>query len=141
MPTTSAFAINRPSPFSSLGGFGNFVARYVAGDSPVTELSAYSWPAQMNLVKNWLADVGRDIEMPDLWDGLLRQTELLEGVSEETLENTPFTPGERDEILRQLNQVREYAKDTYALSEPQLTDLDAKLDYLVEAASRLGRKD
>jgi hypothetical protein len=82
-----------------------------------------------------------DTETPDLWDELRRETELLTGISDEAFENTPFTPNEHNEIVRQLNQVREHARNAYALSEPQLTDPDLKLDYLVDAANRLGRKD
>ncbi len=120
---------------------GSYVTRYAAGDDAGPELPAYSWSRVMQRVAVWLAAVKRDTETPDLWDQLQRQTELLAGSSDEALENTPFTPDERDEIARQFNEIRDYAKAVYALSEPQFANLDSKLDYLLKAAGRLGRKD
>jgi hypothetical protein len=95
----------------------------------------------MQHVRSWLAAVKHDTETPDLWGDLLGQAELLASASDEAIENTLFTPDERDGIARRLNEFGEYVKVTYSLPEPQLVDLDSKLDYLVEAASRLGRKD
>jgi hypothetical protein len=82
-----------------------------------------------------------NIETPDLWDQLRRQTEILTGTSDAALENMPFTSDERNEIAKQIYEVREFAKSKYILSELQLADLNSKLAYLIGAASRLGRKD
>jgi hypothetical protein len=127
--------------FVFAGDAGSYVTRYAAGDDPVSELPAYSWDRVMERVARWLAEVKRDTETPDLWDELRNQTDLLRGATAEALENTPFTADERDEIARQLNELRQYANVTYSLSELQLIDLDSKVDYLVDAAERLGRKD
>jgi hypothetical protein len=86
-------------------------------------------------------EVKVDDETPDLWAELQGQKELLEGATDPALENTPFTSDERDGIARQLNELREYVSRAYSLSGPQLEDLDSKVDYLVDASSRLGRKD
>ncbi len=89
----------------------------------------------------WSHEVKVDDETPDLWAELQGQKELLEGATDPAAENTPFTSDERDGIARQLNELREYVSRTYSLSGPQLEDLDSKVDYLVDASSRLGRKD
>ena len=123
------------------GNPGTYVARYVAGDAPVTELPAYSWTAHMARVERWLGEVKRDIETPDLWAELQQQRELLDSAWDVAGDNTPFNPDERGEIVAQLKELRKHAKRTYDLSGPQLADLDAKLDYLVDASNRLGRKD
>jgi hypothetical protein len=120
---------------------GRYVARYVAGDDPLEEREALSWQAQMRHFERWLAAVKRDIEMPDLWAELRRETELLGAAADEAIENTPFTPDEREEIAERLQEMRDYARRTYSLSEAQMLVLDAKLDYLVDAAGRLGRTD
>jgi hypothetical protein len=120
---------------------GKYVTRYAAGDATGPELDSYSWGALMERVETWLHFVKSDSETPDLWDQLRRQTELLSGSSEDSLENTPFTPDEQDDIAKQLNELREYWKGAYALTESQLKDLDSKIDYLNDAATRLGRKD
>ena len=81
---------------------------------------------------------GRDVETPDLWEELWRRTELLTGASDE---NTSFTADERAEIVRRLNEFQENARATGSLSASQLVDLNSKVDYLVDASERLGRKD
>jgi hypothetical protein len=123
------------------GNYGAFVARYAVGDGPPWETESYSWRSQMEKVKRWLSDVKRDVETPDLWAELLEQTKLLGAASDAALENTPFTSDERNEIARQLDQLKEYAAHTASVSSQQLAELDTKLDYLREAGDRLGRKD
>lgn len=120
---------------------GGYVARYVAGDAPVEEREALSWQKQMQLVERWLAAVKDDSDMPDLWAELRRETELLGATADEAIENTPFTPDEREEIAGRLQEMRDYARRTYSLSEEQMRVLDAKLDHLAAATGRLGRTD
>lgn len=120
---------------------GGYVARYVAGDDPVEEREAQSWWAQMQHVERWLTAVKLDIEMPDLWAELRRETELLGATADEAIENTPFTLDEREEIAERLQEMRDYARRTYLLSEEQMRVLDAKLDHLAAATGRLGRAD
>jgi signal transduction histidine kinase len=95
----------------------------------------------MSRLESWLVFVKHDIETPDLWDELRRQTELLSGSSDDSLENTPFTSDEQDDVAKQLNELREYWQGAYALTESQQADLDSKIDYLIDATTRLGRKD
>jgi hypothetical protein len=120
---------------------GNYVTRSVAGEYEGPELTQYTWPAVMARVELWLYWLRHDIETPDLWDELRRQTEVLAGSWDRDLENTPFTIDERAAIAGLLDEFRENARTTYSLSTSQLADLDSKLDYLVNAADHLGRKD
>lgn len=52
-----------------------------------------------------------------------------------------FTADEQAEIANQLRDIKEYVKQTYALSEHQTQVLEAKLAYLEDARRRLGRLD
>jgi hypothetical protein len=54
-------------------------------------------------------------------------------------ENTQFTPDEQTEIAEQLRQIKEYVKETYALSEAQVLILDARFDELEAAIHHVGR--
>jgi hypothetical protein len=123
------------------GNAAHYVGSYVAGDGPVWPYEAYSWTAILPRVSTWLEALKLDLETPDLWSELRRETELLGGVSNETNANTPFTPEEQKEIARSLQELAEYARRTYSLSEPTMQVLNAKLDYLAGAAGRLGRID
>jgi hypothetical protein len=135
--------LHRPSgAYFVFGGVaGNYDSRYSAGDAPVEErtgLSHYRLMAQLEL---WLAAVRQDINTPDLWAQLQGEAELLGAVSDEAIENTPFTPAEQEDIAGQLRELRAYIGRTYSLSESQTRRLEEKLDYLAAAASRVGRKD
>lgn len=128
-----------PSYFVIGGEAGHYEGRSVVGDAPPWTHDDYSWEALLTRVTRWLDDVKKDLDMPDLWAELEREAELLGPGSDD--DNTPFTPQEQEEVARRLQELREDAKQTYALSGAQLQALDAKLEYLVEAAGRLGRMD
>jgi hypothetical protein len=123
------------------GSPGQYTVRRLAGDHPVEERDGLSWYRTLEQFKLWLGEVKRDIEIPDLWAELKREKALLRAGAEEALDNTPFTPAEREEIAGRLRELGEYAKSTYSLSPPQMKAVDAKLDYLIEAAESQGRRD
>jgi hypothetical protein len=129
------------SSFIVGGDPGHYVGHYVVGDSSNWPYEVYSWESVMPRVSNWLEQVKRDLETPDLWAELQREAELLGGASNEANENTPFTPEEQKEIAARLQELAEYARRTYSLSGPEMQILNAKIDYLVGAAGRLGRID
>jgi hypothetical protein len=95
----------------------------------------------MERVRRWLKDVKRDLETPDLWAELGGERELLAPAAETDVQNTPFTSDEQAEIARQLRELKQYIQETYSLSEEETLALHARLDYLEEAAGRLGRID
>jgi hypothetical protein len=123
------------------GSPAHYVGSYVVGDGPTWPYEAYSWESILPRVSRWLEEVKRDLQTPDLWYELQREAELLGGASNEANENTPFTPEEQREIIGRLQELAESARRTYSLSGPQMQILNAKVDYLVGAAGRLGRID
>lgn len=131
--SASCFIVRRES--------GYYVGQYVVGDSAVWPYSPSSWASLMPRVSRWLEEVKRDLETPDLWAEFQREAKLLEAGSDAVTENRPFTPTEQREIAARLQELAKYARETYSLSRVQTKALDAKLDYLVDASNRLGRKD
>lgn len=81
----------------------------------------------------------REYTAPDLWGELERQRELV--VGEHEVENTRFTTAEQEQIAGQLREIKSYVRRTYQLTESQYSAIDDRLDYLEEAASRIGRID
>jgi hypothetical protein len=57
------------------------------------------------------------------------------------IENTPFTPEEQQEIARRLDKLATDVSHALSLSGAQTNALEGKIDYLIEASTRLGRKD
>jgi hypothetical protein len=120
---------------------GDYSSRHVAGDGSVEERTGLNQYQLMRQVELWLAAVKRDIDTPDLWAQFQRESDLLAAVSDESIENTPFNSAEQDEIAGQLRGLKDYLSRAHSLSEAQIRLLDERLDYLVNAAGRVGRKD
>lgn len=116
------------------------VARYSPGESTQSAtVIAGSWDAELGQFRAWLTYVQREHEAPDLWAELDAKTRL--HTPARTTENTPFEPFEIEQVLRAVAETREYAGATLALTEAQKAHLDTTLDYLAEAATRMGRVD
>jgi hypothetical protein len=118
-----------------------YTGHYVSGDAPAWPYEVYNWEALMMRVSTWLEEVKHDLETPDLWAELRRETELLGDTSNEATENTRFTAEEQKEIVRRLRELEEQARNRYSLSAEQMKVLDAKINYLIQAVGRLGRTD
>jgi hypothetical protein len=129
----SCFIVRRES--------GYYVGQYVVGDGLVWPYNPCSWQTLMPRVSTWLEEVERDLATPDLWAELQREAKLLGAGSTELKENTPFTPEEQKEIAGRLDELAKYVSETHSLSRAQMQALDEKLDYLIDASGRLGRKD
>ena len=124
------------------GGAGHYVGQWVVGDSPFpSPYEAYSWEGLKRLVNRWLQDVKLDLNTPDLWAELQREAKLLGTSSNAITENTPFTADEQKELARRLDELAKYLSHTYSLPRAQMQTLEAKVEYLVQASGRLGRKD
>jgi hypothetical protein len=123
------------------GNPGHYGGRYLVGDAPPWPYEVYSWQTLMTRVSRWLEEVKHDLETPDLWAELQREAELLGDASNKATENAPFTLDEQEVIAGRLQEMAEYVGRTYSLSAEQMRVLNAKIDYLIDAAARLGRTD
>ena len=118
-----------------------YVGSYVVGDAAPWPYEDSAWPRLMARISRWVKNVKSDVETPDLWAELQRETELFGAGPDEAVENTSFTPDEREVIEAQFRVLREKAQSAYSLSDAQMLILDAKIDYLIGADDRLGRID
>ena len=91
-------------------------------------------------VQRWLDEIKLDAETPDLWADLQRAGKLAIA-SDDSVENTPFTPAEREEIAEHMKELKDYVSHTHSLSAVQTQLLGEQLDSLVDASPRVGRKD
>jgi hypothetical protein len=129
------------SCFVVRGAPGHYTGFGVIGDGPETSYDVYSWDALISRVWLWLQLVKRDLDTPDLWAELQRETKLLEVGTNDVSENTRFTLEEQKEIAKRLAELAKHVSHTHSLSHEQMQALEEKLDYLVDASGRLGRKD
>jgi hypothetical protein len=131
--SVSCFVVSRES--------GYYVGRSLVGDGVVWPTNPSSWQTLIARVSRWLEEVKQDLDTPDLWAELKREGELLGAGSSVVTENTPFTADEQKEIARRLDEAAKHVRETHLLSMAQMQSLDEKIDYLVKASGRLGRKD
>ena len=120
---------------------GGYTGQYIVGDRAAWSFEVSSWQVIVPRINQWLNDVKLDLETPDLWSALQQEAELLGVGSDETSDNSPFTPDEKKIISRRLEEFAEHVKRTHTLSEAQTRALEAKLDHLVKATSCLGKTD
>jgi hypothetical protein len=123
------------------GGPGHYVGRYTIAEGLDRPYDVYNWNTFLPRVDDWLQSLKRDLNTPDLWAELRREAELLGNGSDRVIENTPFTQVEQREIERRLGKLATDVSHAYSLSGAETKALHAKLDYLVDASRRLGRKD
>jgi hypothetical protein len=123
------------------GDAGHYVGHYVVGDGPEWPYEVFSWDSLMMRASRWLGEVKLDLDTPDFWAQLMGEAELLGVASIEVNHNTPFTPEERNDIERLLRELQAKVTSTYSFRERDMEILNAKIDYLVDAAGRLGRID
>jgi hypothetical protein len=121
--------------------FGQHQAHYCPGDvSGVEYRGAVSWEAQLSLVDEWLTNLKREIQAPDLWSLLSEQTPLVQAASADS-PNTPFSPAELKKISDGLGELQTYIEKTHQLDEQKQEFLESSLGYLADAAHRQGRRD
>ena len=101
--------------------------------------SPNNWQQQCFDVGTWLACLKREINEPDLWGAILSQKALASAAPR--AENAPFTPEERVRLASTLQEIKEYVVKTLATTQEQQALVISRLDYLVDASQRLGKKD
>ena len=122
--TETRIAHRRSESYFILGGpWGSWEGTYVVGDAAPWPFHEYTWSSVEERVEQWAAKVKKDLETPDLWAQLQREREILSWAPDGG-ENTPFTPDEQTEIVKHLDELKEYVKNTHSLSEDQMVGLE-----------------
>lgn len=121
--------------------YGQHHAYYSPGqDAAYEECRGGSWEGQLSLVENWLTNLKREFQAPDLWSLVSEQTSLVQAASADS-PNTPFSTAEIKKISDGLREVQAYIEKTHRLDEQKHALLESRLGYLMDAAHRQGRQD
>jgi hypothetical protein len=94
---------------------------------------------QEYFVKQWLKMVATEASQSDPWGDMLDRPAV--GVAYEFTDNPHFTPAERTQLVQHLTQVKIYLVSLTANDPQKLTQIEAKLDYLIDSTDRFGKKD
>lgn len=121
-------------------------AAIVPIDDHLVSESAMSWEEVVSEIEAWARSVpiwtaaAADYdEIPDLWAAM--SPGELPAAAEDATDNTPFTAAERAQIATRIGEVKRQARENPGLTAGQVAGIEQKLDDLVEASQRVGRKD
>ena len=131
--------VHKPSTYALT--FGEGFVTYSPGAKRLTSWEARpNWSGMLEAVQRWLGYLKREVEAPDLWAALAEEQELLGAEPAEAV-NTPFNAEEQVQVKRAIEEIRVYITATHTLEAEPLAEINRKLDYLIDASTRLGRKD
>jgi hypothetical protein len=107
----------------------------------IEQLAMGSWLDQLVVVGSWLKYLTRELTQPDLWSDLSKYHLMQGEILTADIGNEPFTVKEAEQLSEGIRKVRAYIAAEFTLSADQQDLVNEKLDYLLEASKRQGRKD
>ena len=110
--------------------------------------SSAGWDSKIPLFRQWLRSLRELLDAiaeyrstPDLWSSIRSEKPVFQRFAAPELQNQPFTVDEQKFIGVQLQELRAFIVRTSQTQESNLTQIEARLRYLEEASTRMGRKD
>lgn len=122
-----------------------FSFRYVILDSGKVFKNFRYGSLPLDYVKHYIIDWANKVkeleDLPDLWAQMERNRELITEIQQTDSDNTPFTQDEQRQISAQLQDIKELIRGQFELTTEQVSQVDEKIDDVIEASKRMGRKD
>jgi hypothetical protein len=141
--STSIVLVHEPTKAGATIEYGDrygvperFVFTWQVGDEPTTKARGESLRFA---VERWLQDIEKDLATPDLFAEIGKPPQISSLAEED--DNRLFDASEQAEIAKWGAELKAHAPEQYGLEGEQLTSLEEKIDYLIEASGRMGRKD
>ena len=126
--------------FDILGG--HHKAFYSPGEESIVGQGDVSyWESQKKLFARWLVWLKREVDAPDLWSEISKYQLSAESELREDVSNDPFTAYQAEQIALGIKKIQVYIEEQGLASGEQNSFVREKLNYLVDATKRLGRKD
>jgi hypothetical protein len=118
-----------------------FSATCSPGPSSAVETSPLreSWESLRRFVEVWAIVLARELATPDLW-GMVEEQKALAKAADSS-DNEAFTHAQLAFISKQVRELGEYIAATNQYNAEENRALHSKLDYLVGASKRMGKKD
>jgi hypothetical protein len=94
------------------------------------------WLYLTNYVREWLANLKREIEAPDLWAEMEKYKTSVSLDFPEQVRNDPIPVYEAEEIAKKLKELADKIDELFELNTDQRRFVRKKLEYLAESARR-----
>jgi hypothetical protein len=79
--------------------------------------------------------------VPDLWTEIAKEKALSAAADQTIAIQVSFTDDDYQHLADSLNEIKQYLIRTASLTEAQIELISSRLNYLLEASKRMGRKD
>jgi hypothetical protein len=116
-------------------------ARVFDGETPRMPHGPITLDQVVPFILAWATEIKRITETPDFWVEMQRTREMIIEIRQTDYGNTPFSKDELAEIKAQLHSITGQLKDQFELTKRQAERIDEWRDEVVEASTRMGRKD
>ena len=136
-PTGHYFRFDRSPTGIPTGSYSPGQAFTIEEYSP----GLYTKAFPIDSLNTWLSCLKREVESPDFWQTISQEKDLIAASSGENLTDTPFSVNETTQVTKCLYEIKHYLITTQQLSKEQQSKIEARLNYLEEASTRLARKD
>ena len=97
----------------------------------------HEWSVILARVEDWASQIAA---ARDIWKDFITDHGI-PTASSDNIENIPFNVSEREEIRKRLSQIPAQVRERYDLSAEQESGIGHKLDDLIAASERVGKKD
>jgi hypothetical protein len=99
------------------------------------------WRDVLEAAGTWGRAVQYVVEVPDLWEELKELHEILAAAGTAAAGDAHFNYAEQAEIAKTLDEIKKFVREHYSLTPEQAAAIEEKIDALIEAATKVGRKD
>ena len=99
------------------------------------------WSRKESACGRWLVELKIEVDAPDLWASMARETALPKAASSATLDNRLFTPAEQSRIGTKLDEIKEFLLKGQQFDAKEAEFVQQEFAYLRGSATRFGRKD
>jgi hypothetical protein len=138
-PTGYYFLLERVEQYQGEWGFA---VTYSPGQETLYDYKQPgSWSDVPPHITEWLDLIKRETEVPDLWEALSKDTQLIQDTDDQPSDNLRFTETELPSVRKALAEIQTYILKTHDLTEVQRRRIGARFDYLDKRADEFGRKD
>jgi hypothetical protein len=123
------------------GGVQAYRVRWRVANGPSHDrVMCKDWEDVKLQAEAWARELVYVTQTPDFWATYQSSGQFFTG-PDQPVDNGPFTTRERAAIEGRIEEVKRQARANPELTEDQISAIGEKLDYLKEAADRVGKKD
>jgi hypothetical protein len=99
------------------------------------------WEVKLQFTRQWLAELRKEVEAPDLWADIGQEKVLSTAASSTDLDNRLFTAAEQSLIAAKLDEIKGYILEEQHFNAEQAEFVQREFADLKESSRRFGRKD